>query len=307
MKAAREAGLHINASCGGAGVCGKCRVIVESGEVVGGTSEKLSGQDFEKGYRQACTTEVTTDTVIRIPEESGVKGGVLETDVPQRHRARMHVFDIEALKQEGLFDPPVEKLSLELSKPSLADNRADVGRVIQGLVDQYDLHRMVTGLSVLRKMRRALREKDFLVTVTVARPVNEKFKSRLLNIQSGNWTQRNYGLAFDIGTTTVYGQLVDLNTGKVVSEAGDYNSQISYGEDVISRIIYAEKPKGLEMMHDLVTSTMNELIKKLLKSSRPPVSESDLANNGYCEIPITWDEINSITIAANTTSKTIPN
>jgi uncharacterized 2Fe-2S/4Fe-4S cluster protein (DUF4445 family) len=108
-------------------------------------------------------------------------------------------------------------------------------------------------------------------------------------------------LAFDIGTTTVYGQLVDLNTGKVVAEAGDYNAQISYGEDVISRIVYAEKPKGLEMMHDLVTGTMNDLITRLLKSSRPPVPESESADKGYCEIPIGWDEINSITIAANTT------
>lgn len=301
MKAAREAGLHINASCGGAGVCGKCRIIVESGEVLGGKSEKLSDQDYQKGYRQACTTEITTDVIIRIPEESGAQGGVLETEVPQRHRARMHVYDVDSIKKEGIFDPPVEKLSLELSTPSIVDNRADVGRVIQGLADQYDIHRMVTGLSVLRKIRRALREKNFLVTVTVGRPVNEKFKSQLINIQSGNWTHRNFGLAFDIGTTTVYGQLVNLNTGKVVSEAGDYNAQISYGEDVISRIIYAEKPRGLQMMHELVTGTINELIKKLLKSSRPPVSESDLANKGYCEIPITWDEINSITIAANTT------
>nr|MBF0222768.1 DUF4445 domain-containing protein [Desulfobulbaceae bacterium] len=301
MKAAREAGLHINASCGGAGVCGKCRIIVESGEVLGGKSEKLSDRDYEKGYRQACTTEIVADVTIRIPEESGAQGGVLGIDVPQRHRARMHVFDVDSIKREGIFDPPVEKLSLELSAPSSVDNRADVGRVIQGLADQYEIHRMVTGLSVLRKIRRALREKNFLVTVTVGRPVNEKFKSHLINIQSGNWTNRNFGLAFDIGTTTVYGQLVDLNTGKVVSEAGDYNAQISYGEDVISRIIYAEKPRGLQMMHELVTGTINELIKKLLKSSRPPVSESDLANKGYCEIPITWDEINSITIAANTT------
>jgi len=301
MKAAREAGLHINASCGGAGVCGKCRIIVESGTVSGGRSEKLSEQDYGKGYRQACTAEIEADAVVRIPEESGTQGGVLEIEVPKRHRARMHVFDVDGLKKEGIFDPPVEKLSLELSEPSTVDNRADVGRVIQGLADQYNIHKMVTGLSVLRKIRRALREKEFLVTVAIGRPVNEKFKSHLINIQSGNWTHRNFGLAFDIGTTTVYGQLINLNTGEVVSEAGDYNAQISYGEDVISRIIYAEKPKGLEMMHELVTGTMNDLIKKLLKSSRPPAPESDDHETDYCEIPIGWDEINSITIAANTT------
>lgn len=301
IKAARQAGLHINASCGGAGVCGKCRVLLEKGSLEGGTSEKMSAEDIKIGYRQACIAQISSDLTIRIPESSSTKGGVLETAVPQRHQARMHEFDIASLKKEGIFSPPVEKVCLELTAPGPHDNRADVGRLIQGLADQYDLHRMVTGLSVLRKIRRALREKDFLVTVTVGRPVNEKFKSHLLNIQSGNWTNRNFGLAFDIGTTTVYGQLIDLNSGKIVAEAGDYNAQISYGEDVISRIIYAEKSKGLEKMHDLVTGTINKLIKRLLKLSRPPVSEQEQADKGYCEIPITWDELNSITIAANTT------
>jgi uncharacterized 2Fe-2S/4Fe-4S cluster protein (DUF4445 family) len=213
----------------------------------------------------------------------------------------MHEFDIASLKKEGIFYPPVEKVCLELTPPGPHDNRADVGRLIQGLADQYGLHRMITGLSVLRKIRRALREKDFLVTVTMDRPVNEKFKSHMINIQSGNWTKRNFGLAFDIGTTTVYGQLIALNTGQIVSEAGAYNAQISYGEDVISRIIYAEKPKGLEMMRDLVVGVINTLIKKLLKSSRPSIGENNQPGKDYCEIPIGWDEINSITIAANTT------
>ncbi len=301
IKAARQAGVHINASCGGAGVCGKCLVFVEEGKVDGGSSEKLSKEDYESGCRQACIAEISSDVIIRVPESSGKKGGVLETDVPARHQARMHEFDIASLKKEGIFDPPVEKLSIELNPPGPHDNRADVGRLIQGLADQYGLHKMVTGLSVLRKIRRALREKDFLVTVTVGRPVNEKFKSHLINIQSGNWTKRNFGLAFDIGTTTVYGQIIDLNSGEIIAGAGDYNAQISYGEDVISRIIYAEKPKGLEMMRDLVVGTINKLIKKLFKASRPPHCDGDLLEKGACSIPITWDEINSITIAANTT------
>ena len=301
IQAARKAGIHINASCGGAGVCGKCLVLLEAGSITAGSSEKLAAADYTSGYRQACTSEISSDVTIRVPESSGTKGGVLATEVPQKHQARMHEFDIASLKEEGIFAPPVEKVSLELTPPGPHDNRADVGRLIQGLAEQYGLHRLVTGLSVLRKIRRVLREKDFLVTVTFDRPVNEKFKSHIINIQSGNWTNRNFGLAFDIGTTTVYGQLLDLNTGQVVAEAGDYNAQISYGEDVISRIVHAEKPKGLEMMHALVIGTINTLIKKLLKATRPLITESDPANKGYCEIPIGWDEINSITIAANTT------
>ena len=293
IKAAREAGLHINASCGGAGVCGKCRVIVESGAVEGGTSEKLSPEDFEKGYRQACTTEIHEDITVRIPEESGRQKGGLGIDVPERHRARMHVFDIESVKKEGIFYPPVEKVCLELPKPGAHDNRSDVGRLMQGLADQMGKHRLVTGLTVLRKVRRALREKDFLVTATIELPVNEKSRNYLLNIQPGCWKHRNFGLAFDIGTTTVYGVLIDLNTGKILAREFSYNPQMSYGEDVITRIIYAEKPKGLDMMQDLVIGAMNEIIARMLKNAIPPVGEEHGS--------ITRDEINSITIAGNTT------
>ena len=293
LKAARAAGLHINASCGGAGVCGKCRVVIEQGEVAGGRSEKLSAADFAAGYRQACSALVQGDLTVRIPAESGLSGGVLTTAVPRRHRARMHVFEVETLKEEGIFALPVEKICLELTPPSQADNRADVGRMIQGLADQYNLHRMSTGLSVMRKIRRVMREGDFLITVTVGRPVNEKFKSQIINVQPGCWSSRNFGLAIDIGTTTVYGQLLDLNSGKVLAEEGDYNAQISYGEDVISRIMYAEKPHGLAKMSELVVDVINGIIKRLLTPAVPA--------HGLTGGRVAVDEINSVTIAANTT------
>jgi uncharacterized 2Fe-2S/4Fe-4S cluster protein (DUF4445 family) len=114
-----------------------------------------------------------------------------------------------------------------------------------------------------------------------------------MDVQPGNWTHRNFGLAFDIGTTTVYGILIDLNTGAVLARAGEYNGQISYGEDVISRIIYAEKPKGLDLMQELVTSTINGVIDTLLMKARVP--------EGPERGPIQREEIGSITLAGNTT------
>ncbi len=293
ISAARKAGLHINASCGGAGVCGKCRILLESGELEGGKSEKLSAEEYQRGYRQACISEITGDITVRIPEEAGRQKGGLGTDIPLRHRARMHVFHIDDLRKEGIFDPPVEKVCLELSKPDEHDNRADMGRLIQALGDQLDKRRLVTGLSVLRKMRSALREKDFLTTVTLELPVNDKSKSHILNIQPGRWDHRNFGLAVDIGTTTIYGVLLDLNSGEILAKESAYNPQMSYGEDVIARIIYAEKPKGLAMMQDLVVDTINTLIKKMLKTAKAPYQ----CGHGA----ITVDEINSITIAGNTT------
>ena len=107
ITAARKAGLHINASCGGAGVCGKCTVIIEQGAVTNGNSEKISEEQFRQGRRQACTSIITEDITVRIPEESGRQTGGLSTEIPLRHHARMHVFNIDALRQEGIFDPPV--------------------------------------------------------------------------------------------------------------------------------------------------------------------------------------------------------
>ena len=283
IRAARQAGLHINASCGGNGVCGKCRVKVEKGIVDGGISEKLTLEDIRKGYRQSCTSVVTEDTVVFIEDIAGLASGQLGTAVPERHRAIMHVVDIDELQEEGIFIPPVEKFFLELPKPDYMDRQADAGRLLRAMNEQYDERYIYISHFLLKRLRRIVREDDFRVTATLARPVNRRFRSRLLNIQAGNWTERNYGLAIDIGTTTVYGQLIDKQTGEILAEGGDYNRQISYGEDVISRMIIAEKPEGLQQMHDLVTQSINNIIDSLLKEKR-----------------IGQDEITSITLAGNT-------
>ncbi len=292
IKAARQAGVHVNSSCGGAGVCGKCRVILEVGKLDGGGSEKIPPDDFEAGWRQSCTAKVRSDVSIRVPVESGLKEGGLGTAVPLRHRARMHRYDMEDLRREGVFSPPVEKLFLELPRPSSKENMADAGRIIQALANQYDERGIIISLPVLRKIRRVLREDDFRVTLTLAKPVNRTARQYLVNIQPGNWTQRHYGLAIDIGTTTVYGILIDLITGQVLAREGDYNAQISYGEDVISRIIYAEKPKGLDLMQELVVGSINGVIDRLLDKAKV----DDPAHGN-----IQRDEITSVTLAGNTT------
>jgi len=293
IKAARTAGVHINASCGGAGVCGKCRVVLESGSLAGGRSEKLSAEEYNDGFRQACISTISGDATIRVPETSGLKQGGLSISVPVRHRARMHIYDIQELRRQGIFLPPVEKLFLELPRASSVDNMADTGRILQGLNNQYNERGMIVGLATLRKIRKTIREDDFRVTVTLGRPVNLQAKTHLVNIQPGNWTSRNFGMAFDIGTTTIYGLLVDLNSGKVLARHGDYNGQISYGEDVISRIIHAEQPEGLDKMQQVAVASINSIIDRLLHSAKPP--------EGSKKGRIRRDEISSITLAGNTT------
>lgn len=282
--AAMEAGVHINASCGGEGVCGKCRVIIEEGEVEGGITEKLKPEDLEKGYRLACRAKVKSDLLVRVPVESEMDASALNLTKTPRKTARIKQIDFNELKEKGLFVPPVEKRFLRLPEPDTNDNLPDVMRLISYLKLRHDEHRMEVDLSVIRKIPAVLREEDFQVTATLSRPVRDDSKTRIINVQSGDTTSRNYAIAVDIGTTTVYGEIIDLNTGEILASQGEFNSQVSYGEDVITRIVFAEKPGGLEKINNAVINTINSIISKIVSRSK-----------------IDCDEISTITLAGNTT------
>jgi uncharacterized 2Fe-2S/4Fe-4S cluster protein (DUF4445 family) len=285
LRAAMEAGVHINASCGGDGVCAKCRILIEEGRVDGGLSDRISADDQAKGYRLACQTRVAdADVVIRVPVESSIDASVLKRQATPRQAARIHQPDFESLKEQGLFVPPVEEVYLELPEPNATDNQPDASRLVNFLTLNHDEHRLVVRLSLIRKLPDVLREDNFRVTVTLARSVQPGRKTHVINVQPGDTTDRNYAVAMDIGTTTVYGQLIDLISGKVLAEKGDFNGQISYGEDVITRIMAAEKPGGLDKLHEVVTATMNKIIASIVKQAG-----------------VSLDDVNAITLAGNTT------
>jgi uncharacterized 2Fe-2S/4Fe-4S cluster protein (DUF4445 family) len=283
LQAARLAGVHINASCGGAGLCGKCRIKIIEGSLEGGTGGKLSPAEGQQGFRQACNSLIRGDVTLLVPQTSSLVAGGRAGHIVPRHFARLHRFAIESVQEEGLFAPPVEKLFLELPRASNLDNMADAGRLLLGLNNQYNERSLALNLPVLRKLRRVMRQDDFRVTVTLARPVRSTGKSLLVNVQPGNWTTRCFGLAFDIGTTTVQGQLVDLVSGKVLAEGGEYNAQLSYGEDVISRVMAAETEEGLQKLQQAAATTINSLIERLLLTAAAA-----------------GDEITSLTVAGNT-------
>jgi len=267
IRAALEAGVHVNASCGGEGVCGKCRVLIEDGTVEGGISEKLSDEDRTKGYRLACQAAVKSDLVVRIPVESTIDAGVLKIQTAPRQTAHIREMNFEELKEKGLFVAPVEKKYLELPAPTAQDNLPDITRLISYLQLEHDEHRLDVTLALIRKIPQMIREDDFKVTATLVRPVRDVGKTRIINIQPGDTTNENYAIAMDIGTTTIYGQVIDLISGEVLAEHGEFNGQISYGEDVISRIVYAEKPGGLAKINEVVLNTINKILTKIIKRS----------------------------------------
>lgn len=283
LRAAMEAGVHINASCGGEGVCGKCRVILEQGELDSQRGAVQSEEDWQLGYRLACQSHVVSDIVVRIPPESVLDRRVLRLK-PKKARLRPLPFDIAELRATGRYNPAFQKKFVQLPPPTLADNVCDLRRLREGLRRQHGLDNITVDFFLLRTLAQVLRDSDFAVTAVLDFAQRRSRKPRLIHLEPGDTTDRHYAIAIDIGTTTVWGQLLELSAGQVIGEAAEYNAQLSYGEDVISRIVYAQKPEGLEKMHLLVVNTINKIIQTLVKKHR-----------------IAAAEISHLTVAGNTT------
>ena len=272
MEAAVAAGVHINASCGGAGVCGTCNVIIKRGQVESVRADKISEHDYKKGFRQACKSKIMSDLVVEIPSISKLERAVL---------SREELMSSSALASGWKFDPPVKRVYLELAPPGMQDNTSDLARLLKSIKQQCGFDNVSVDSNILYELADILRKDDWNVSVTLLEDIDCSF--RLTRIEPGDTRAANYALVFDIGTTAVRGQLLDLNRGRVLAHGIDYNRQISYGEDVISRIAWAQKQDGMEKLQKAIVATINDMMKNLVKKAA-----------------IETTDINHIIVAANT-------
>ena len=224
MMAAAEAGVEFEGPCGGRGVCGKCKMNIVEGETT--------------GWVLACQHKVTTDLVVEIPQQEiylSRKTALTESD-----------WDIEA-------DPGIVKKNIKVEPPSLSNQKADADRLLSALERPAQLK-----LEALRSLPHVLRAANHEVTVVMA-------GEEVLAVEAGNTVAKGlYGLAIDIGTTTVVGSLVELTTGKTIGAASSGNTQNIFGADVISRIQHAAKgPKELGQLRRRVVQVINRLSEKL--------------------------------------------
>ncbi|HVN95737.1 MAG TPA: ASKHA domain-containing protein [Syntrophorhabdaceae bacterium] len=281
LELAMDAGVHINASCGGNGVCGKCKVRLTEGNITSLPSAAIGEDEYSEGFRLACQSLVKGDVTVEIPLESQIDKAILT-----RTEKDTHIFS----NSEGrIFQAPtiplVSNVYVELSEPTLNDNRADLDRLTRGISDCVGLAPVTATLEVIRGLGKILRDGGWKVTATVA---GHSEGYEIVGVDSGNKLDGQYAVAIDIGTTTVWARLLDIGcgwpgvknlkpergwegkqpaSGQVIAEAADYNGQISYGEDVISRIVYARKKGGLKKLQSTVMKTINELIDGLLARS----------------------------------------
>jgi uncharacterized 2Fe-2S/4Fe-4S cluster protein (DUF4445 family) len=251
------AGLSVPLPCGGQGRCGRCVVQVRQGPVRRRSALRLSDDDIAQGYALACQTLVEGDLDVWVPPQEELAHRAEAGD-----RAEKAAPDVVLCEQPG--DPWVAAYPLVVEPPSMSDNTADLERVQRELARLHGLRDVRPTLTALSKLPSALRQGEWAVTAVVeqgdwTRPAGP---FRLLEVVPGD-TTRVLGLAVDIGTTTVGAYLGDLRTGELVAHASAFNGQVSRGEDVISRIIYARQPERARELQERVIETINLLIDEM--------------------------------------------
>jgi uncharacterized 2Fe-2S/4Fe-4S cluster protein (DUF4445 family) len=262
LAAAERAGVYVNSICGGEGLCGKCRLILQRGQVDSQPTALLTRDEVRQGYVLACQTRVSSDVVVEVPPESRLEGR------PQLAKEDAIRFAGTAPRLEGAkvygFDPLCQKQFLQMRPPTLQDSLADRERLFQAIRQTHPYAVMQTGLSNLQDLASVVRENDFCVTVTVGRRGGTV---EVVQVEAGDESQSNFGVAVDIGTTTVSANLVDLVSGEILGTQACYNSQMRYGEDVISRIMYASDQAGLERLGAAVSGDINTLVLALVEEA----------------------------------------
>ena len=255
LDAAKKAGVAIESPCGGNGVCGKCLVQIESGTVEF-PEGKLPRELADEGFVLACKAKVTGDVIVLIlsaPEKEQGKFSKINEDI--------HLIDKNLLPGPGDFSTLVKKTEFTVPAPEMGDGLSDFDRFQKKAEEELGRTARIP-LSVLRSLPEALREADGAV---VAVYLEDAEMAKMVDVHPKRDLPM-YGIAVDIGTTTIAVQLVSTEDGAIIASKTDYNAQVECGLDVISRINYAKKPERLSELRKKVLETINRIIKELAAS-----------------------------------------
>lgn len=273
LESAVAADVHINASCNGKGSCGKCKLIITSGRYQSEPTALLSDKEKEKNYVLACQTKILGDVTVKIPQhtiERKLKVAGMGEDATKRLRGLV-----------GDIDPMLLEIPLELKPPTLDDAASDLDRLNRGLKDAgCDIGKLNVGIKVMRQLAAAMRNENWKVTASIIR---KRCSNEVLGVSPGNDPRGSLGLAIDVGTTSIVVYLVDMADGSIVAATSDHNRQAACGDDVINRIICAEKD-GVGKLSRMALATINNLASEALSS-----------------VGRSYKEIKNVVISGNTT------
>lgn len=269
LDALKKAEYYLVASCGGKGTCGKCRVRIVDGRFEAKGFGKLTLEERNKGYVLACQTVALSDLVIEIPEDSKLTVG----DKIAIAKG-VDLFNL-LISLGGEISPLVRYVDLDLPPPTITDNIGDLERLKRALKEKgieglRFSHKFLTGLGT------DLRKNNWKIRIHYADCLGcvsgyPAFETLFI---SGQKDSKRYGIAVDIGTTTIVTYLVNLDDGRLVDVGSTYNSQIRYGDDVITRIIYATEKNGLEELRKAVVEDINSIIN--LIAERQSINPEDI-------------------------------
>ncbi|HKW58543.1 MAG TPA: ASKHA domain-containing protein [Candidatus Dormibacteraeota bacterium] len=244
FSAAHWIGLPIDSTCGGRGTCGKCKVRIVRGLTDAETADhrQLRPQEIADGWRLSCQARIYDDMTCEVPQ-----------------LLRVPKAATMGLGRLVILDPNVRKVYFELEEPSLHDQRSDIARLRDALTREG--HDMVAGVAVLRTLPQVFRDAGFKVTAVLA-------GDRLVAVERGDTTGECYGVAFDVGTTTLVGTLMNLRTGMAASVLSTLNGQAPFGADVISRISHGMNgPESIAELQHAVVTTMNSILDDLYRET----------------------------------------
>ncbi len=307
IEASRELGVDIETLCGEKKVCGKCKVRIEEGffEKFGIQSSRehvspwqeeeekfINEAQKKEGYRLGCCARIEGDLLIFVPEES---------------RAGKQVVSKAARDIHIEHDPAVRLYHVEMPPPSFEEPTGDFERLCEALEKEHGLKELSIDFLVLRDLPNTLRKGNWEVTVSVW------MDREIIRVRPGK-VDHCYGIAIDIGTTTVAGYFCDLVTMEVLDTQSLMNPQCKYGEDVMSRITYhMMNPGGLQKMSDDIVAGLNSIIQEAIKSTHPPKKKAkkngeDEGGEEWIEVPeegkeylrLGVDDIEDVTIVCNT-------
>jgi uncharacterized 2Fe-2S/4Fe-4S cluster protein (DUF4445 family) len=267
LTAARQLGVDLDSVCGGRGICSKCQITPSYGEfskhgvTVADTalSEWNSVEQryddkrgLKPGRRLGCQATIQSDVVIDVPPESQVHKQVV------RKAASARVIEM---------DPATRLFFIEVEEPDMHSPTGDLERVKRALADQWDITGVTADLSILTKLQPVLRKGNWQITVALYRD-HAAEQSKIINLWPGLYEDGIYGLAIDLGSTTVAAHLTNLVTGEVVESSGLMNPQIRFGEDLMSRVSYAMMNKnGDQEMTRAVRDAINTLAVDIAQSA----------------------------------------
>jgi uncharacterized 2Fe-2S/4Fe-4S cluster protein (DUF4445 family) len=248
--AVQKAHLPLTFPCGGEGTCGECKVRITRGTFEAKPTAALSRKLIAKGFSLACQTGVNDDLVVVLPDfqELAIQA-IAGTEYLHAHK--------DIVSGITQFNPPVKMTELLVPPPTMEDSYSDMSRLEHAYKKHSGIKNITCLPSVLSKLAQVLRSKKGRVHVV---SLQGEDKVEILDVLPYEKDRKIYGLACDMGTSTVALHLIDLGTGEIVSTSSSLNQQIKCGEDIISRINYSQKPGHLQELQNLIAQTINNLI-----------------------------------------------